>query len=358
MMADPALDLVIGHGVVWQSAFFIAKNGQTLALVGKHDAINFERSGYFKKVQTYVKDCGRAIKQLVEEFQPEKIALNFSKNDISADGLSYGMYLLLSDYLKATPYIKKVISSEDIMSRLRGRKIKQEIDLISSAVVMATDCWEESLKQIKPGMTEIKIADIIDSNIKKRGGTPSFNTIVNAGAKTTPGHALPSKAVLEPGDLLHIDFGARVDGFCSDIQRLAYFRRKNETSPPDVLVAAFKKVKEIIDETSKLYKPGKLGFSVDDVARKMLREDGYPEYQHGLGHQIGRFVHDGAAIVGPKWERYGTTMLIPLEEGNVFTVELGIELAKIGYVGLEEDLMVTEKGGQFLGPRQIELTVI
>ena len=69
-------------------------------------------------------------------------------------------------------------------------------------------------------------------------------------------------------------------------------------------------------------------------------------------------MHDGAAIVGPKWKRYGITPTIPLEENNVFTVELGIELEGIGYVGLEEDLAVTENGGKFLCPRQTELIVI
>jgi len=358
MMADPALDLVVGHKVVWQSAFFISKSGETLALVGNYDAPDYERSGRFATVRPYVEDCGKEIRKAVEKFNPKKLALNFSTNDIAADGLSHGMYLLLLDYLKDTPYTDRIISSEQIISLLRGRKIPQEIKLISTAAFMATDCWRESIKNIKTGMTEIEIGRLIDGNIRKLGGVNSFDTIVNAGAKTSPGHGHPTDAVLEPGDLLHIDFGARVEGFCSDIQRLAYFKKNDETGPPEKLQKAFDKVKNIIDETSKLYKPGAKGYTIDNVAREMLREDNYEEYQHALGHQIGRSVHDGAAIVGPKWKRYGITPRIPLEANNVFTVELGIELDNIGYVGLEEDLAVTENGGKFLCPRQTELIVI
>jgi Xaa-Pro aminopeptidase len=89
----------------------------------------------------------------------------------------------------------------------------------------------------------------------------------------------------------------------------------------------------------------------------MLREKGYPEFPHALGHQLGRSVHDGGALIGPRWERYGAVTSIPLEEGNVFTLELEIILPGIGCVGLEEDIVITAAGGRFLGPRQQELIV-
>jgi len=358
MLADPALNLLVGHKVTWQSAFFIARSGETAALIGNYDASDFERSRRFENVIPYIKDCGKEILKTIKRLDPDKIALNFSTNDNSADGLTHGMYLLLMEYLKDTPYPGRVISSEKIMSLVRGRKIPDEIQLISAAAFMAADCWTRSISEIKTGMSEREIAKLIDSNINKLGGENSFDTIVNAGAKTSPGHGHPTNAVLEPGDLLHVDFGAIVEGYCSDIQRLAYFRRDEEKEAPRKLVDAFNMVKEVIDVTSEMYVPGKKGYTIDARARQILRRSGYDVYQHALGHQIGRSVHDGSAIVGPKWKRYGETPLIPLEAGNTFTVELGIELEGIGYVGLEEDLVVTDKGGKFLCPRQTELIVI
>ncbi len=358
MMADPALDLVIGHKVVWQSAFFICKDGDSIAMVGNYDASNFEKSGRFKKVIPYIEDCGKEIKKLIKKINPNKIALNYSIDDTAADGLSHGMYLMLCDYLKGTKFPDRFISSENLMSLLRGRKTDEEIELVSKAANLATDCWDKTLKEIKPGLSEIAIAHIIERNFARSGVVNSLATIVNAGAKTSPGHGSPTTAILEPGDLLHIDFGAIYNGYCSDIQRLAYVKRDSEPQPPDELTKAFKMIHDIITETAKLYKPGAKGYRIDAVAREMLKNNNYPVYQHALGHQIGRSVHDGAAIIGPKWKRYGATVSIPLEENNIFTVELGIELDNIGYVGLEEDLVVTKEGGRFLCPRQNELVVI
>ncbi|MDH4032775.1 MAG: aminopeptidase P family protein, partial [candidate division Zixibacteria bacterium] len=77
-----------------------------------------------------------------------------------------------------------------------------------------------------------------------------------------------------------------------------------------------------------------------------------------LGHQLGRAVHDGGAIIGPKWERYGKTAEMKLEAGNVFTLELEINLPGIGCVGLEEDVLIVDGGARFLCPRQLELIVV
>ncbi len=358
MMADPSMALVVGHKVVWQSAFFIGKNGETAALVGNFDAADFERSGSYDIVQTYVEDCGREILKMVQKYKPNKIALNYSTNDIASDGLTYGMYQLLMEYLKGSEYTEKIISAEEIMSRLRGRKIEPEINLIANAAIVSTKCWGKALKEIRTGLTEIEIGHIIDMQIKIEGGMNAFETIVNAGAKTSPGHGHPTDAKLQPGDLLHIDFGAKLDEFCADLQRVAYFKKQDETGAPEELIKVFDKVKEVIDKTSELYLPGKKGYQIDAEARRILKESDYPVYQHALGHQIGRATHDGASIVGPKWKRYGDAPYIPLEEGNVFTVELGIDVANIGYVGLEEDLVVTKDGGKFLCPRQEELIIL
>ena len=96
---------------------------------------------------------------------------------------------------------------------------------------------------------------------------------------------------------------------------------------------------------------------IDVLARKMLTDNGYPEYQHALGHRLGREVHDGRGIIGPKWERYEQTPQVPLELNNVSTLELEINLSGIGCVGLEENMYVTTNGAEYLCSRQIELLV-
>lgn len=264
---DPALDLIAGRKVVAQSAFLISKTGDTTAIVATMDAADFLSDDIFQTVIPCKEHIADELLQKLHQLNPGSIAINFSKNSVSSDGLTHGMYLLLTEYLKDTPYLDKLISSEEIQFRVRGRKNNQEIDLIKKAATIAEECWRKSIVDISAGMSEIEIAAIIEGNIKNSGFQRSFPTIVNAGAKTAPGHGSPTHAVLEEGDLLHVDFGAIVEGYCSDIQRLAYFKRQNESTPPESLLSAFDKVKTIIDVTSEEYKTGAIGHEIDAIAR-------------------------------------------------------------------------------------------
>ncbi|MCK4632202.1 MAG: M24 family metallopeptidase [candidate division Zixibacteria bacterium] len=357
VMADPTLSLVVGHHATWQSFFAYSRTGETVALVGDFDQENFIRSGCFTDVLTYTRSVRDDFRKFISRFDPETIAINYSTSNPSADGLTHGMYQLLRGYLEGLPYRERLISADELTGKLRSRKLPIEIKRLSRAATIANDCWTEVVPQIETGMTEIEIAALIDGLIKQKGAQPSFDTIVNAGDKTKPGHSLPTDARVQPGDLLHVDFGARYDDYCSDIQRLLYFCRKGETGPPSEMSEAFDLVGNIITETGRKCCPGVQGHEVDALARQMLTDHGFSEYQHALGHQLGRDVHDGGAIIGPKWERYGVTPTIELEAGNVLTLELEIILPGIGCVGLEEDMQVTENGAEFLCPRQLQLDI-
>jgi Xaa-Pro aminopeptidase len=86
----------------------------------------------------------------------------------------------------------------------------------------------------------------------------------------------------------------------------------------------------------------------------VIVDAGYPEFKHSLGHGLGRAVHDGGTGLGPRWPCYGRTVEGVVEPGNVFTLELGVMTAA-GFVGLEEDVVVTEHGCEFLSsfPREV-----
>lgn len=357
MQADPVLPLVIGDEATWDSLFVFTRKGDAVALVGNFDEDIFKDSARFTEVRSYTQGARQDIVELIKRFDPSRVAINYSLSDSASDGLTHGMFLKLQDYLSGTPYLERLMSAEKFCSRLRSRKTELEIQRLSVAAVKANDVWKEVVGQIAPGMSEIEIASLIDSRIRETGGEPSFETIVNAGDKTNPGHGHPTKAVLEKGDLLHVDFGIRYEEFCSDIQRLLYIPHPGEKTPPPELTEAFGLVNEIITESSRLTRPGTRGYEIDSAARLTLVDHGFPEYQHALGHQLGRAVHDGGGIIGPRWERYGETPSIELEANNVFTLELEITLPGIGCVGLEEDICVTSEGGRFLCPRQLELNV-
>lgn len=358
IMADPLLAMVVGHEVTWQSFFFYTHKGDAIALVGNLDVEDFKRCGWFTEVVTYTKGVSEDFRMIMGRLNPAQIALNYSPDNPAADGLTHGMYLNLLEYLKDTPFTDRLISASDLCTKLRARKLESEVDRLARAASLANQAFTNVVEQVNVGMTEKEIGALIDAEITRLGSANSFNTIVNAGDKTSPGHGLPTDAKLEPGDLLHVDFGAEVDGYCSDLQRLVYFRRANEDQPPDHLTEAFEQVRDIITLAASRCRSGAHGFEIDAMAREMLLDDGYPEYQHALGHQLGQAVHDGGAILGPKWERYGTMPSVELEVGNVFTLELEINLPGLGCVGLEEDVLIEEKGAKFLCPRQLELIVV
>jgi Xaa-Pro aminopeptidase len=181
--------------------------------------------------------------------------------------------------------------------------------------------------------------------------------MVNTGPESDIGHVGPTGLRISPGHLVHFDFGVLQDEYCSDLQRMAYFMRPGEKVPPPEVQRGFDTIHEAIQRSFEAIRPGVKGKSIDHIARQVVVDAGYPEYPYATGHQVGRVVHDGAGILGPEWERYGETPNYLLEAGQVYTIEPGLTVPGYGYIGLEEDIVVTDHGAEYLGAPQTELIV-
>ncbi len=133
---------------------------------------------------------------------------------------------------------------------------------------------------------------------------------------------------------------------------------EGEEQAPEPVERAFKIISGIIQDAAKLLKPGLKGWEVDQIARQTFDREGIEEWGFALGHQIGRAVHDGGCLLGPRWERYGQRPFDTVEENQVFTLEIAMNVPEFGRVSLEEDVVVTADGCEFLSPPQTEAILI
>jgi Xaa-Pro aminopeptidase len=366
--ADPVLSLLIEGGLVWQSALMVDRSGRKTAIVGNYDAEALRSSGDWDEVIPYLQGIREPLLQVLDRIVPEttrapRIAVNWSLDDPNADGLTHGMALLLERILEGSRFERSLVSAEGIVRALRGRKSPMEIERIREAVRIT-----EQILSLVPGIARIgrserEVFDEIQGIVEQRGLGFSWDRhgdpIVNSGPDSMIGHGLPSDAiVIAPGHLFHIDFGILHEGYASDLQRTWWVAEPGTRTPPDDVARAFRAVHGAISAGAAALRPGVEGWLVDQAARSWITGEGYPEYQHGLGHQVGRMAHDGGALLGPRWERYGACPTMPIEAGQVFTLELGVEVPGRGYLGLEEMVVVTPTGCAWLSSRQDEIRIL
>ena len=360
-MHDPSLSLIVSPvlQLTWHSAFIITRRGQRIAIVGRYDKDNVAQTGAYPEVIGYDQSIRPALVETLNRLDPQCIAINYSENDSAADGLTHGMWAQLFRLLEGTPHAARFISAENIIAALRGRKTKSEVERVRGAIKVTLEILGEVTRFLRPGLRETDIRDYIYDRLVDRelatAWEMEFCPIVNAHPNSSPGHAAPGENRTERGHTLQIDFGVTRDGFVSDLQRMWYFLDKGETQPPADVHKAFNAVRGAILAAAEALKPGALGWEVDNAARSYLTKAGYPEYQHATGHHVGRTVHDGASLLGPRWERYGETPNMEVEVGNIFTLELGTSVPNRGYISLEEDVLVTPSGIEWLSTPQTEL---
>jgi Xaa-Pro aminopeptidase len=361
-VSDPMLKVILGFDLTWQSALMVSKSGERIAIVGHFDADNVRRTGGYDEVIGYHQSLREPLLQVLQRLDPQFIAINYSENDPAADGLTHGMFGILFKHLANTPYATRLISAEDIIGAVRGRKSKGELARIRQAIASTERILAELNEQLRPGQSERHLADWVQQRVEERNldfaWEPEYCPTLTAGPDSPYGHAMPGDWQTQRGQTLQIDFGVKERGFVADLQRTWYFLDKGEKEPPQEVQQAFDAVRAAIEAGRAALKPGAIGWEVDAAGRNMITKRGYPEYQHALGHQVGRSAHDGSTILGPRWERYQQTPYGVAEEGNVFTLELGVHWPGRGYIGLEEDVIVTATGCEYLSTPQTELWCI
>jgi Xaa-Pro aminopeptidase len=360
--ADPVLPLIFGaETLTWQSALIFAPNGERIAIVGRFELDAVRSKGIHDTVIPYDESIRPALLQVLDRLAPARIGINTSTNEVYADGLTHGMYQLLQGYLAGTPYADRLVPAEPVIGALRARKTPTEVAAIRAAVQTTKEIFEAAFGFIRPGITERAVSDFMHAEMAARGVGAAWDydgcPAVNSGPDSAVGHGAPGDIILAPGHLVHMDFGVRQDAYCSDLQRVVYLLRPGETEAPEPVQRGFATVRAAVQAAVAAMRPGVTGLEVDAAARGVVTAAGYPEYKYATGHGLGRNAHDGGPLLGPLWDRYGDTPRRILEVGHVYTVEPGLAVPGYGYVGLEEDVLVTEDGAVYLGEPQRELWI-
>jgi Xaa-Pro aminopeptidase len=360
---DPMLDFLIGaNDLTWPSALILTRKGERIAIIGNLEKDAVSRLDVFDKILGYDKAVSEPIRDTITRLDPAKIAINTSRNNVHADGLTHAMYEILCDYLKETPYAERLVSAEPVINAMRGRKTPDELERIRKAVEVTDEIYRKTFDYIKAGRTELEIGEYMhglarDYEVGLAWPAESCPA-VNSGPNSTVGHSGPTNIKVERGHIIHFDFGVKYQEYCSDIQRVAYVLREGETEAPPEVQRGFITIRTAIEKSREAMKPGVTGNSIDVIAREIITDSGYLEYPHALGHQLGRVAHDGGALLGPLWEKYGDDPNHKLEAGQVFTIEPSLAVPNYGHISLEEDVVMTENGAEYIGEPQREIMLI
>jgi len=236
--------------------------------------------------------------------------------------------------------------ADDVLKSLRMIKTPDEVARIKRACELADECLKHVSRLLQPGVSEFDIDLDIEFFFRRNGAVASFSPIVASGPNSAKPHAHATDRKLESGDFVTLDLGAKLDGYCSDITRTF------------VIGTASDRHREIYDQvllaletSTAAIKPGLTAKSIDGVAREVLDRKGLAQYfGHGLGHGLGRAVHDPGSLS----MRSADTIAV----GQVWTVEPGVYIDGFGGVRIEDDVLVTENGVEVLTAFPKGLTVM
>ncbi len=277
----------------------------------------------------------------------EEVAKIIEKDQINTIGfeeenITFATYKKIEELF---PSELKAISG--LVEKLREVKSEAEIEIIQKAVDIAEKAYDYILGFIKPGMTEIEVANELDFYMRKHGATGvSFDTIVASGVRSAMPHGVASEKVIEEGDMVTIDFGCYYEGYASDMTRTFAVG-----DPGEELKEIYEIVKEANLKVTAAAKAGMTGAELDAVARDYISEHGYGEaFGHTTGHGLGLEVHEGPAISFRNENK--------LVENNVITNEPGIYIPGLGGVRIEDDLVIKEDGNINLMSTSKELTIL
>lgn len=312
--------------------------------------ISAERAQFitdFRYVEQAAKQCvGFEVVQhtgtIIDEVAEQVKNLGIQKLGFEAEYLTFSSFQVYEKAIAA-----ELVPVSGIIEKLRLIKTDAEIKILKEAADIADAAFKHIIEFIRPGKTELEVANELEFFMRKAGATSSsFDTIVASGLRSALPHGVASDKVIEKGDFVTLDYGAYYKGYVSDITRTVAVGEPS---------AKLKEIYDIVLEAQLRgmngFKPGMTGKEADALTRDYIAEKGFGEYfGHSTGHGIGLEVHEGPAL--------SVRSDIVLEPGMIVTCEPGIYIPGLGGVRIEDDTMITADHNEALTHSTKELIVL
>ena len=237
--------------------------------------------------------------------------------------------------------------TDGMVLQLRSVKDRYEIARMKGAQSITDAAFSHIIEYMKPGMSERQVQLELEDYMVRHGAQGlAFPSIVATGANGASPHAIPGATMLEAGQCVVLDFGARSYGYCSDMTRTVFLG-----APEGQMLAAWETMRRANEAVEAMLRPGVTGKEAHELAEQILSEGGFGgKMGHGLGHGVGLEIHE-EPVLSPRNEK-------PLVAGNVVTVEPGIYLPGQFGMRLEDFGVITETGFDVFTSSTHEMVVI
>ena len=282
-------------------------------------------------------------KGLLEELPAQLSDLQVRRLGFESARMSVKQHLELQENIRRVRGGITLIPREALVENLRACKDAQEIAATQKAVRCAEKAFRQLRDVVRIGMTELEIARMLNDFMRQAGAEgPSFPIIAASGPNSALPHAVPGERRLEKGEPLLLDWGARVDGYCSDISRTLVCG-----DPDDTFRQCYHTVRQAQANAIEAIRAGEACRAVDAVARTIIRQAGFEgRFGHSLGHGTGLFIHEAPRLSPRSDDILKTDMLV--------TVEPGIYLPDWGGIRLENQVRVQTDCAQVLNTLDLD----
>lgn len=263
------------------------------------------------------------------------------------DDLPLNEYRALVRELEDAAPHARIVETHDAVVSLRAVKDEGELARLRAAQAVTDAAFDHIVEFMRPGMTEREVQIELEDFMVRNGAEGlAFSSIVACGANGASAHAISGPTRLESGQCVVLDFGARAQGYCSDMTRMVFLGE-----PDTELRRAYEVLRRANEGVEAALRPGMTGKEAHELAERILAEDGFAgRMGHGLGHGVGIDIHE-LPILSPRNER-------PLAAGNVVTVEPGIYLPGRFGMRLEDCGVITDEGYKVFGRSTHDMVII